>query len=95
MGTRRLPVPITFLVVVLATILLVIFFGAWAASADSGDRDRTLTFGFASSGTDLNATALNSSDAAVSGAESATGGSEEDADKGWWQSAFLKACPLH
>lgn len=94
MSARRLPVPITFFVVVLATIFLIIFFGAWAASADTGDRDRTLSFGFANSGTSLDAN-LKSSEPAVSGAESADEGSEGDADNAWWQKAFLKACPLH
>ena len=88
MSAKRLPVPITFLVVVAATIFLIIFFGAWAASADTGDRDAgALTFGFASNDPSLDPTALNSS---------VVDGDEGDADNGdWWKTAFLKACPLH
>ena len=95
MGTRRLPVPITFFVVVSATIFLIIFFGAWAASADTGDGDRTLSFGFADSVTSLEATALNSSGSTESGAESADVGGDDDGGDSWWQKAFIKACPLH
>ena len=95
MTTRRLPVPVTFLVVVSATIFLIIFFGAWTASADTGDQDRTLSFGFANSGTSLDATTLNSSESAISGAEGAEDGGEGDADLSLWKKAFLKACPLH
>ena len=95
MTARRLPVPATFLVVVLVTIFLIIFFGAWAASADTGDQERKLTFGFANSGTSLDATTLNSSESAVSAADGTADGSEGDAGRDWWQKAFLKACPLH
>ena len=95
MTARRLPVPITFLVVVIVTIFLIIFFGAWAASADTGDQGRKLSFGFANSGTSLDATTLNSSESAENGAVSADDGGEVDTDLDWWQTAFLKACPLH
>ena len=95
MTSRRLPIPITFLVVVVATVFLVIFFGAWAASADGSDRGRTLTFGFANSGTNLDTTSLNSSQLASDGTANLEDGTNEDGGDSWWQKAFIKACPLH
>ena len=72
-----------------AVIFLIIFFGAWAVSADAGDRDRKLSFGFA--GTSATAsTAVGSSDADGSG--SLDQSTPEDS---WWGGAFLKACPFH
>ena len=73
-----------FLVVVTAVIFLIIFFGAWAVSADGSERDRSLSFGFGGV-TTPSAEALNSSDAR---------GTEDDSDS-WWEGAFLKACPFH
>ena len=84
MISRRLPIPITFLVVMSAVIFLIIFFGAWAVSADVGDRDRALSFGFGGIGAP-STQALNSADASAS---------ENDSDS-WWENAFLKACPFH
>lgn len=83
---RRMSIPVTFLVVVSAVIFLIIFFGAWAVSADVGDRGRTLSFGFVSGATATNATALNSAQASGDG---------EDAGDSWWGGAFLTACPFH
>lgn len=84
-----------FFLVVAATIFLIIFFGAWAVSADSRESGRALTFGFASGGVNPNATALNSSQTArpgVPGLDESTGEAAEDS---WWGSAFLRACPFH
>jgi hypothetical protein len=88
---RRLPVPIAFFVVVAATVFLVIFFGAWAASsAKAGSQDRTLSFGFVNSGANLDASAQSAALAAEGAGED--GG---DVDESWWQTAFIKVCPLH
>ena len=90
MTARRLPIPITFFVVVSAVIFLIIFFGAWAVAADAGDRGRALSFGFVSGATATNATVINSSQASLG--ESGPG---DNASDSWWGSAFLKACPFH
>lgn len=90
MTARRIPIPITFFVVVAPVIFLIIFFGAWAVSADVSDRSRSLSFGFVAGTTATNATTLN---AAQTG--SVEGDHGEDAGDSWWGSAFLKACPFH
>ena len=95
MSARRLPFPITFLVVVLATIFLIIFFGAWAVSADAGDRGNALTYGFANSGTSVDGRALDSSQLTGSTASVQGELAGEGSGNSWWGKAFLKACPLH
>ena len=80
---RRLPIPMSFIVVVASVILLIIFFGAWAVSADASEGGRSLSFGFVSGNT-TSATALNSAD-----------GDHSNAEDSWWGDAFLKACPFH
>ncbi len=95
MRIRRLPVPIAFFVVVAATVFLVIFFGAWAASsAKAGSQDRTLSFGFVNSGANLDASTLDSAQSAALAADDA-GEDGGDGDESWWQTAFIKVCPLH
>ena len=88
MTARRLPIPMTFIVVVSAVIFLIIFFGAWAVAADAGDRSRALSFGFVSGATATNATAINSSGLGESGPG-------DIASDSWWGGAFLRACPFH
>ena len=96
MITGRLPIPATFLVVVSVIVFLIIFFGAWAVSADVSDRNRALSFGFASGGAAPNTQALDSAQAKAgqSGTTDGGGASEGDGDS-WWGTAFLKACPFH
>ena len=94
MTIRRLPVPMTFIVVVLATIFLIIFFGAWAASASAGDRDRSLTFGFASNTTNLDATAPKSSQGPSDGVGILDDGSGQDGGDRWWQKGVHKSLPF-
>ena len=86
MTARRFPIPITFLVVISAVIFLIIFFGAWAVSADADGKGRALSFGFVSGATATNATALNSAQVGDPG---------ENASDSWWGGAFLKACSFH
>ena len=80
---RRLPIPMTFIVVVASVIFMIIFFGAWAVSADASEGGRSLSFGFVSGNT-TSATALNSAD-----------GDHGNPEDSWWGGAFLKACPFH
>jgi hypothetical protein len=85
MDLRIKGMPVTFLVVLLLTLMLTIFFGAWAASADSQAENRNFAFAIGASGP-------------VPGAAeggSLNGAAEEAAEETWWGSAFLKACPLH
>lgn len=90
------------------SVLLIIFFGAWAVSASGDAGVSTLlsgaTAGF--SGDPLTAAnAKTASDANAAGTDptsgdtaprlaSATAGNRAAADT-WWGKAFLTACPLH
>jgi hypothetical protein len=91
---RRIPIPLTFSVVVAATVFLIIFFGAWAVSADAGNPNRKLSFGIAGSnpGLSANTAGANQENALARSGEDEISAGE---DPGWWSSAFLKACPLH
>ena len=94
MTSRRMPIPLTFFIVVIATIFLIIFFGAWAVSADSAGREKTLAFGFVG-GSSLNPDTSSISE--LSGLEASAqevGNSGGEGDS-WWEKGFLKACPFH
>ena len=92
-----MPAPFVFVAVVVATLALIIFFGAWAVAADA--EGRTLTFGLAATAPD-DAGTTQGGDASTSSGQAAFGvapigeTSEGAADR-WWGQAFLKACPLH
>ncbi|MDP6550303.1 MAG: hypothetical protein QF659_09555 [Dehalococcoidia bacterium] len=88
---KRFPVPATFLVVVAATVFLIIFFGAWAVSAEVKEQDRKLSFGFANRDASTDANTLGAAQSSPTPGE-AGGGSTGDT---WWGKAFLTACPLH
>lgn len=94
MTFRRIPITVTFSVVVAATVFLIIFFGAWAVSADAGNSNRKLSFGIAGSNPGL---AANTAGASQGNVPARFGVDEISAGEnaGWWSSAFLKACPLH
>jgi hypothetical protein len=90
-GIKRFPVPATFLAVVTATVLLIIFFGAWAVSADVEGQDRELSFGFANGGASTDASALSTAQNSPTPGEAGAGSTGDT----WWGKAFLTACPLH
>lgn len=78
---------------VLAVVLaLIIFFGAWAASADVGGQ-RTLAFGLPGTTPTLDGGNLqNENSGPYQVARLASNIENSDT---WWGGAFLKACPLH
>ena len=82
------------MVVITMTVALIIFFGAWAVSADA--EGRSLTIGVA--GTTLQES--NSTDSEGGQAQAAfgvapIGETSAGASDTWWGQGFLKACPLH
>ena len=81
--------PITFLAVLALTVLLTIFFGAWAVSAD--DQTENRGFAFAIGG----APALGTNSSGSPQGEASTDVASEDASDTWWGGTFLKACPFH
>ena len=91
---RSIPKPVPFLVFSVATVLLTIFLGAWAVSADIDERDRNLSFAVARGGSPLG---VGTSDS-YEPAEQGNAGSPEEGDSkadSWWGKAVLKACPFH
>ena len=77
---------------VLALVLaLIIFFGAWAVSADVGNQ-RSLAFGMPGTTATLSGTTVTAN-ADTNQADQINGVST--AGDTWWGNAFLSACPLH
>ena len=87
MTAWRIPIPLPFALVVSTVIFLLIFFGAWAVSADASSHDRSLSLGFAG---DAGLEAAPDPREAYSGVLA----SGPD-DNSWWESALLKTCPFH
>ncbi|MBC8279341.1 MAG: hypothetical protein H8E48_01015 [Chloroflexi bacterium] len=88
---KRVPVPLVFSLVLALVLALIIFFGAWAVSADVGNQ-RSLAFGIPGttatlSGTTVTADSDANQDAQLNG--------HDTAGDTWWGNAFLSACPLH
>ena len=90
-----MPAPFVFVAVVIATVGLVIFFGAWAVASDVEGRE--LTFGLA--GTTIEDPGAPNVEGGEQGRASfgvaPIGEAESGAAETWWGQGFLKACPLH
>ena len=92
MGTsKRIPVPFTFSLVLTIVIALIIFFGAWAVSADVGNR--ALAFGLPGTTPTLSGSNIQDQDSGTY--QVARLGDQGTAGDTWWGGAFLRACPLH
>ncbi len=91
-AAKRIPIPVTFFVVLAVVIALIIFFGAWAVSADVGNQ-RTLAFGLP--GTTPSISGRNIPEDTTGPYQVARLDGEDVAGDTWWGQAFLRACPLH
>ncbi len=89
---KRIPVPVTFIVVIAVVLALIIFFGAWAVSADVGNQ-RTLAFGLPGTTPTLSGNSLQSDNSGPY--QIARLDDQQVAGDTWWGNAFLRACPLH
>ncbi len=86
-----MPVPLSFVLVMAGTVALLIFFGAWAVSADADSRERGLSFAIA--GTGSGSGILNPE--TVQGEEVGQPGDIGGYADAWWGKALIRACPLH
>ncbi len=91
-ASRRMPVPFLFLAVLALVLALIIFFGAWAVSADVGNQ-RTLAFGLP--GTTPTISGGNLHENNTGPYQIARLDNQSAAGDTWWGQAFLRACPLH
>ena len=91
-------IPIPFVLVVVATLALTIFFGAWAVSADIDAGDSEVAAGFVGaspySGT-IGQRPPPEAGAGEAGAGDTAGEDGSNAKDTWWGSVVLKACPFH
>ena len=95
-----MPASAVFLIIVVLTLALIIFFGAWAVASDAEGRE--LTFGFSSATLEDSGAANSEGDSpSINSGQSAFGvatigeTSDEALSDTWWGQGFLKACPLH
>jgi len=77
-----------FIGVLAVVTALIIFFGAWAVSADVGN-ERTLAFGLPGTTPSISGNNLEQGDQITRLNEDSL------ASDTWWGNAFLSACPLH
>ena len=91
-AAKRIPVPLVFSLVLALVLALIIFFGAWAVSADVGTQ-RTLAFGMPGTTATLSGTTVDGVKNGVYQADQI--GDRDVAGDTWWGNAFLSACPLH
>ena len=91
--SKRIPVQLTFFAVLAVVLALIIFFGAWAVSADVGNQ-RTLAFGLPGTSPSISGSNIQQEDSAGPFQVARLDG-QDAADDTWWGQAFLKACPLH
>ena len=84
-------IPITFVLVVMVTLLVTIFFGAWAVSADRAAGGADIAYGLPGAGPSISAGDSGRS----SGADGSLDGEDSGSADSWWGSALLKACPFH
>ena len=91
-ASRRIPAQFTFIAVLAVVLALIIFFGAWAVSADAGNQ-RTLAFGLP--GTTPTISGSNDSENKAGPYQIARLDDNGVAGDTWWGQAFLRACPLH
>ena len=90
---KRMPLPVPFVAVVLVVVALMIYFGAWAVSADTGRLDRTLSLAFGGgSYAGAGAVQIEPSSPSLANANTGTDGT---AIAPWWGRSLIAACPLH
>lgn len=89
---KAIPLPISFLLVLAMTIALMIFFGAWAVSADVTERDRVFAFAVPGGTSSLIADADSTGQLALGDSRTIEG---NHAAGTWWGNGLLRACPLH
>ena len=91
-ASRRIPVTLTFSVVLAVVLALIVFFGAWAVSADVGGQ-RALAFGLPGTVPTLSGGNLREENSGPYQVARLNG--QQSARDTWWGNAFLRACPLH
>lgn len=92
---RRMPIPISVVVVMTALIALFIFFGAWAVSVDAADREQRLSSVIVNGGLSFGVNpAISSLDTGQTRLASDVTDTGSTADT-WWGHTLLVACLLH
>ena len=91
---KAIPLPVSFILVLFLTIALMIFFGAWAVSADVSERDRVFAFAVPG-GTAAMTSNANATGPLALGESSAIEDGRTAASETGWGNGLRRACPLH
>ena len=89
---NRVPLPVSFMVVMTMLVALFVFFGAWAVTVDAANNGRELSFEIGNS-VSLGVNPLPAQPNAQALDTDGEGG--QSAADTWWGSSLLLACPLH
>ena len=89
---NRVPLPVSFMIVLAMLVALFVFFGAWAVTVDAASHDRELSFAIGNN-VSLGVNPLPVQPSANVAVASSEGG--QSAADTWWGSSLLLACPLH
>ena len=92
LNLKKVPLPVSFMVVMTMLIGLFVFFGAWAVTVDAANHDRQLSFAIGSNlslGVNPLPVPPNNQSTIAQVEES------RSAADTWWGSSLLFACPLH
>jgi len=89
---KAIPLPISFILVLAMTVALMIFFGAWAVSADVSERDRVFAFAVPGGTSVVTSNSDATGQLALGGSRISEGNQAADT---WWGNGLLRACPLH
>lgn len=91
LNLKKVPLPVSFMVVMTMLIGLFVFFGAWAVTVDAANHDRQLSFAIGNNlSLGVNPLPVPSDQSTIAQVEE----SQSAADT-WWGSSLLFACPLH
>ena len=89
---NKVPLPVSFVIVISMLIALFVFFGAWAVTVDAANNERELSFAIGNSvSLGVNPLPAQPNPQAT---ETKREGGQSAADT-WWGSSLLLACPLH
>lgn len=89
---RKVPVPLSFIIVVSIVSVVCIFFGAWAVSVDETNQENEFALTVNNIRPNLDGSTVRIRNEFAAGDTILIRGSSADT---WWGSSLLMACPLH
>jgi hypothetical protein len=92
---KKMPVPITFAIVIFGIFALFIFFGAWAVSVDAAEKEQSLTAAIVNSTLGYSAVTAADANQTTLAPHLASLTDNTSAADTWWGQSLITVCPLH